>query len=227
MPSPTILWFQQDLRLSHQPALQAALLRKSPILPVYVWAPHEESPWEMGSASRWWLHHSLTALQKELRVHGLSLLLLQGDTCELLKKLVVRTKAGALYWNQRYEPFAVKREQKVEKMLRSLNCEREGFHGSMLLSPETLLTSQGNPYQVFTPYWRSMQKESIPFDEKKIPSKIPHCASPLKGCSIEELHLLPKINWDQAFYKEWIPGEKGGSETVALFLLLRPSFLFP
>lgn len=34
--SPTILWFRLDLRLADNPALQAALRRGGPILPVFV-----------------------------------------------------------------------------------------------------------------------------------------------------------------------------------------------
>lgn len=61
MPSPLLLWIRQDLRLTDQPALTAAIDRGGAVLPVFIWAPEEEEPWSPGAASRWWLHHSLAA----------------------------------------------------------------------------------------------------------------------------------------------------------------------
>jgi hypothetical protein len=49
--SATVVWFRRDLRLDEQPALAAAIARGQPILPLFIWAPEEESPWEPGSAS--------------------------------------------------------------------------------------------------------------------------------------------------------------------------------
>jgi len=60
--STAIVWFRRDLRLADNPALTAALRMHDAVLPVYVHAPEEEAPWQPGAASRWWLHHSLTAL---------------------------------------------------------------------------------------------------------------------------------------------------------------------
>ncbi len=58
----TLVWFRQDLRLADNPALQAAVKRGEPIIPVYLWAPEDEGDWPPGAASRWWLHQSLIAL---------------------------------------------------------------------------------------------------------------------------------------------------------------------
>ena len=66
----TIVWFRQDLRLADNPALLAAAARGGPVTPVYIHAPDEEGDWPAGGASRWWLHHSLTALDKSLRNIG-------------------------------------------------------------------------------------------------------------------------------------------------------------
>ena len=63
--APALLWFRQDLRLSDNPALAAALERRSPLIPVYIWAPEEEGAWPPGAASRWWLHRSLASLSGE------------------------------------------------------------------------------------------------------------------------------------------------------------------
>ena len=47
--APALVWFRQDLRLSDNPALAAALERGGPVIPVYIWAPEEEGSWPPGA----------------------------------------------------------------------------------------------------------------------------------------------------------------------------------
>jgi deoxyribodipyrimidine photo-lyase len=63
--SPTLVWFRQDLRLNDNPALASAL-ESTEIIPVYILDDFNSGDWKIGSASRWWLHQSLTALDTDL-----------------------------------------------------------------------------------------------------------------------------------------------------------------
>jgi len=82
--TPTLLWFRQDLRLQDNPALQAAIARGASIVPVYVWDEAGEGAWPGGGATRWWLHHSLTALEETLRARGSRLVLAQGESAAVV-----------------------------------------------------------------------------------------------------------------------------------------------
>ena len=73
---PVIVWFRQDLRLSDNPAFEAAVAMQAPILPVYILDDVNAGDFRQGAASRWWLHNSLSALDADL--DG-SLVCLQGD----------------------------------------------------------------------------------------------------------------------------------------------------
>src|SRR4051812_11485940 len=97
----TLVCFRQDLRLDDNTALLAAMQRGGPIVPVFVWAPEEEGEWPPGSASRWWLHQSLVALERSLHLLGSRLILRRGPTRESLEDLVQETGATAVYWNRR------------------------------------------------------------------------------------------------------------------------------
>ena len=70
MSGATILWFRQDLRLADNPALAAAIKAGAAVVPVYIFSPDDEKPWSPGGASRWWLHQSLSRLDKDLRRRG-------------------------------------------------------------------------------------------------------------------------------------------------------------
>ena len=61
---PVVVWFRDDLRLSDNPALTAAIACGSPLVAVYILNDETPGSWRLGGAARWWLHHSLAALGK-------------------------------------------------------------------------------------------------------------------------------------------------------------------
>ena len=63
--STQLVWLRQDLRLADQPAFAAAA-RVGPVLALYVLDDVTPGKWRIGGAQRWWLHHSLAVLGKEL-----------------------------------------------------------------------------------------------------------------------------------------------------------------
>ena len=83
-----IVWFRRDLRLQDNPALAAALLAHDRVVCVYIHTPEEEAPWSPGAASRWWLQHSLAALDRDLRQRGSTLHIRHGATAEVLDELI-------------------------------------------------------------------------------------------------------------------------------------------
>jgi deoxyribodipyrimidine photo-lyase len=66
MTAPVIVWFRQDLRLGDNPALCEAVQSGTPILPIYILDDENAASWKQGAASRWWLHHSLNALNQSM-----------------------------------------------------------------------------------------------------------------------------------------------------------------
>ena len=91
----SVMWFRQDLRLRDNPALAAAAVR-GPVLPVFILDDVTPGRWRLGAASRWWLHHSLVALRRELG----SLTLLRGDARVILPAWIRTTGATAIHWNR-------------------------------------------------------------------------------------------------------------------------------
>ena len=78
MTDISIYWFRDDLRLSDLPGLKAAV-EAGPFIPVYILDHKLGDDWRLGSASRWWLHHSLVALRAALAQQGVELILRSGD----------------------------------------------------------------------------------------------------------------------------------------------------
>jgi len=75
---PVIVRFRDDLRLADNPALTAVIARGSPLIAVYILDDETPGSWRLGGAARWWLHHSLAALGKNIERLAGALVLRRG-----------------------------------------------------------------------------------------------------------------------------------------------------
>ena len=139
---PVLLWFRRNLRLSDNAALIAAAESGCPVIPIYVL----DDP-DVGGASRWWLHHSLISLDRDLRQLGSSLVLRSGAPEKVLTEIAEQAGATALYYTRRYEPVSQRQEDEVQGALSEATAVHV-FDDSYLHNPETVATRTGSPYRV-------------------------------------------------------------------------------
>jgi deoxyribodipyrimidine photo-lyase len=201
-----LVWLRHDLRLSDNPALAAAVDGADWVLPVYIHAPEEDAPWAPGAASRWWLHRSLADLATRLRALGSRLVLRTGASRAVLIDLARRTGAGAVYWNDLYEPAARRRDDTVERVLVDAGLSVHRFHDRLLHRPAALTTRQGGPYQVFTPFWRALGAAAIPAP-RPAPRRLKPPARWPRSLRLAELALDPDRRWTNKLASCWQPGE--------------------
>ena len=215
----TLLWFRQDLRLADHPALRAAIARKKPVIPVFLWCPEEEGEWAPGGASRWWLHQSLLSLTKDLEKASSKLLIRRvDDSLAAIRKLIRETGADAVYWSRRYEPLVIERDRRIKETLRTENIEVRSFNAALLVEPWDVQNLSGKPFQVFTPFWRKVSAGLEPSAPLPAPKNI---AAPAKWPStikLDALELMPAIPWHDGMARTWRPGERGAAQHLDLFL---------
>jgi deoxyribodipyrimidine photo-lyase len=214
--STALVWFRHDLRLTDHPALHRALREHQSIIPAYIHAPHEEAPWEPGAASRWWLHHSLMALNTDLRRHGSRLIVRQGDTLPILQELLRETGATAVYWHRRYEPAVIARDRIVKAALRADGWIAASEQAALLIEPWTVLKADEAPYQVFTPFWKACLQKLPPAAPLPAPL-LRHPDQWPDSLSLETFQLLPRIRWDAELAMTWQPGEAGAQAQLERF----------
>lgn len=214
--SVALLWLRRDLRLTDNPALTAALKAHDRVLPVYIHAPDEESPWQPGAASRWWLHHSLSALHADLRKRGAALHVRYGDSLQTLRTLVSETAAHAVYWNRLYEPATIARDTRIKHALRDDGVDTHSFNAALLFDPWQIATSQDQPYKVFTPFWRSARTRLQARPPLPAPKRI-EMPTVKAGTTVDALGLLPRIAWDKGLRGAWQPGEAGAIKALRRF----------
>ena len=153
--SATVVWFRNSLRLAdHAPLVHAA--ERGRVVPVFVWAPDEEGAWAPGGAHRWWLHHSLQALDGSLRDKGSRLVVRQGATLDEINAVCHTTGADRVVWQTRLAPTLRRRDEQVRAGLEAEGIEVRQFAGRILHDPEKIETGSGGPYKVFTPFWNKV-----------------------------------------------------------------------
>ena len=214
--SVAIVWFRRDLRLADNPALVAAQAAHERVLPLYVHAPGEEAPWAAGGAARWWLHHSLAALDADLRRRGSALHMARGPSLRALDGLIAQTGAEAVYWNRLYEPAVMARDRAVKDALRARGIGAHSSNAALLFEPWQLQSGQGDPYRVFTPFWRKARTRLQLQPPPAAPGRI---ASPALSASLPlaALGLLPRMGWDAGLAAAWTPGAAGAQDQLELF----------
>jgi deoxyribodipyrimidine photo-lyase len=214
----TLLWFGRDLRLTDNPALAAALARGGPVIPIFLLDDAESGAWAPGGASRWWLDASLAALDRDLGQRGSRLILRRGPAQQALDRLIEETGADAVYWNRRYEPWAVARAEKLKAALKQRSLEVHSFNSALLREPWTLKTQQGGPYRVFTPFWKALRAEAIELPGAAAPEHLPAPKQFPASDRLDDWQLRPsKPDWAGGLREAWQPGEAGAQERLADF----------
>ncbi len=218
MSAPAIVWFRNDLRLADNPALTAAARSGAPVVALYILDDDNAGDWRMGSASRWWLHYSLAALASDLAALGVTLVLRRGRAEFALEGVVAETDAAAVYWNRLYEPWAMRRDSEIKSQLRARGVTVESFNASLLFEPTHLRNKQGDPFRVFTPFWRACLAAEPPAAPLPTPKKLLAAATPASD-ALDDWRLLPTTpDWAGGMRAFWRIGEKAAHERLAAFM---------
>ncbi len=217
MPGPAIVWFRQDLRLADNPALTAAAAGGRPVIPVYILDDTPDAR-PLGGASKWWLNRSLIALSADLEAHASRMILRRGDPAHQLNEIIATTGATAVFWNRQYDRHAVARDSGIKSDLSVDGVEVASFNGSLLSEPWTVRNGSGEPYRVFTPYWRAARSRiEVP---AALPSPValttPERWPDSDGLSSWGLHPA-NPDWSTGF-SDWTPGEAGAQAALERFL---------
>jgi deoxyribodipyrimidine photo-lyase len=217
----SLVWFRRDLRLQDNPALHAALLSGLPVSALYIHEPQPADGWAMGGASRWYLHHSLLALQQDLAGIGVPLICLKGSVREQMLEMLTEGPVAKLFINRVVEPGQADIERDIRAMLEKLKIEVERFHDDSLLAPEQVAKKDGTPFKVFTPFWRHALDllEQNGVEHRLCPSP-KHSIDPLSADprEVQKLGLLDKHPWHQKLHAYWSPGESSALKMLFLFL---------
>ena len=123
-----------------------------------------------------------------------------------------------MFWNRRYEPAAVARDIEVKSQLRADGLVAESFNGSLLREPWEIQNGTGHPYRVFTPFKRRVLADLDPPAPLRIASRWSAPRAWPESLSLDDLQLLPDIEWYQTMERTWKPGEAGAHARLRSFV---------
>jgi deoxyribodipyrimidine photo-lyase len=194
------------LRLSDQPAFCAAAA-VGPVIPVYVLDDETPKHRAMGGASRWWLHHSLAAMESELHKHNSKLILRRGRAAEVLAKLAEETGASAIHCIRHYEPWWRNAERQLAEALpEGVACVRH--EGNYLAPPGAVKTGGGSPFKIFTPFYKALVQHYPQRDPLPVPSLTLPVSWPASD-TLDDWKLLPtRPDWAGGMRDAWEIGER-------------------
>ena len=215
--SVTLLWFRRDLRLQDNPALVSAI-KRGVVVPLFIWNDCIESSNGIGEMSRVWLRHSLEQLSLSLGRIGARLIIRKGDYLRVLREMLLETGADEIYWNRILEPNAMAVGNQVREALENAGFACKVFDNQSLLKPWLLLNQQGEPYRVFTPFWKKAKQEIRVSEPLQAPQRF---VVPIFWPGSAPLRDLSPINEaDEARLNlgKWQPGEEGAANLLQTFL---------
>lgn len=192
-----LFWHRRDLRLHDNAGLYHALRSGKPVVPLFIFDRAILDKLEDKQDRRVeFIHQALTGMQKELTSMGSSLLVKYGYPSEIWQELTEEYTIDAVYTNHDYEPYARERDTEIAGMLKEKGIDFWSFKDQVIFEKEEILTGQGTPYTVFTPYSRKWKEKLESSEEpgyytKSYPTEDHfdqlHATSPLPIPTLDEM----------------------------------------
>jgi deoxyribodipyrimidine photo-lyase len=205
---PVIHWFRRDLRLTDNTALNAAVATGEAVIPVHVLSEWKGRHRWTGAPRQEFLCGCLRSLSQNIAAAGGSLIIRQGTADEELEKLIVETRASAIYFNRDPDPFG----RKMEERVRALPCKIHDFKDVVMHERNEVMTASGTPFRVFTPYSKAWLKAP-----KTQPTKAPKKINTPAG--VQSMPLPDLKTWGLSSTANIAePGEKAARTRLTEFL---------
>ena len=171
MSTINICWFRRDLRLNDNAALYHALKSGKKVLPLFIFDQNIlEKLEDKDDARVTFLHQQIGELQEQLKELGSHLMVLYGRPKKIWAQLLNDNVINTVYCNHDFEPYALKRDQEIKKMLLSADIKFLSFKDHVIFEKDEILKDNGEPYMVFTPYskkWKAKLKTKLEKQGKK------------------------------------------------------------
>ena len=159
---PIIVWIRRDLRVDDHAALVAASETGRPVVPLFVFDRDLIERLPSDGAAFEFQAEALRELAEAIARLGGRLIIREGKVDEAHRRILEETEAAALYHNRDYEPAGRERDERIARLYRSRGAEVVGFKDMVLQEPTEVLTPEGRPYVVFTPFAKSWKRNPEP-----------------------------------------------------------------
>jgi len=149
----SVFWFRRDLRIADNHGLYQALISGNKVLPIFIFDTKILSQLENKEDRRVeFIFQALNHINAELQKTGKSVKIFHGKPLEVFQEICEKHPVEKVFWNEDYEPSAIKRDLAVAEFLNSKKIGFQSFKDQVHFHKDEILKSDNTPYTVYTPY---------------------------------------------------------------------------
>lgn len=214
----SLVWFRRDLRDFDHAALFHALKYSEQVFCVFVFDRDILDPLPRQDRRVEFLLTSVAELQLALRRRGGDLTVLHARAQAAIPELARQLGVEAVFCNRDYEPAALARDANVELSLTQAGIQLLQYKDQVIFEQNEVLTLQGKPFSVFTPYKNAWLKKLTAFHVKPYP--LDKYTPAFARVAAQSLPLLQQLGFEPSNLRELklTPGMGGASTLLADFL---------
>lgn len=164
-------WFRRDLRLKDNASLYHALKSGRPVLCLFIFDTDILSGLERDDARVSFIHSALCLIKEALEKKGSTLLVRTGRPRDVFTSLLSEFSVGEVHTNRDYEPYAAGRDLEIDLLLKKNGIPFQTHKDQCIFEPWEIKKDNGEPYTVFTPYFRRWQKTIDEFSSRAFTSE--------------------------------------------------------
>ncbi len=225
--STQLFWFRNDLRIEDNTALIQAL-DKGPTVAIYIatpeqWIAHDDAPIKIDFWRR-----NLQELIVSLQQIKVPLYFFQvpayADVPELVDKISRAWDIHSLHCNAEYPLNERKRDEAIAALCKKNEIGYHCYEDQCLLPPDFVLTAEGSPFKVFTPYAKKSRfiiESAGLLKSSKLNKEQSNTVELKRLPALDNQLELDEIDWPQTkswWQQKWPASEKEAMKRLSTFL---------
>ena len=213
----SLVLFSNDLRLNDNDAINSSIKGYDSTTFLFVFDKDLYLKTH-GSANLWWLKKSLDHLKENLKKKKITLHIIQGDYIKKTLEIIEKYKFDSVFINQNKHPEFIKKEEILKLSLKRININLFAYNKATLVDPALILNKTGDPYKVYSPFYKNCkllysQKEVLKFPSINIRNFIIE----EKEIDTSKVFSINNNKWSEKFDKYWSPGEDNAHISLEKF----------
>lgn len=159
-----VFWFRRDLRLVDNHGLYQALNSGREVLPIFIFDPNIlENLQDSQDARISFIYQALDSINQELNSYQSSIRIFHKNPLDAFKEILEDYSVDSVFTNHDYEGYAIQRDEKIGHFLIENGISFHTFKDQAIFEKKEVLSGQGTPYTVFTPYsrkWKELYQQN-------------------------------------------------------------------
>ena len=212
----SLVLFSNDLRLNDNDAINNSIKNHKSTAFVFIFDKNLYKK-SHGSANLWWLEESLSQLRKRLLSKKIHLNILMGEYVPVALKIIKNNNVKSVFMNQNKHPEFIKKENNLSEELNKINVNLYSFNKTTLEDPKTIMNKSGEPYKVYTPFYKHCKSIYSQKKVLKFPDLINTYTIKEKSINTNEIFSKKNNKWSDKLSNYWKPGELEAKKNLKEF----------